>query len=70
VLNPSPSAVRSAAVEASSLDAHRLTVAVRRGPGDRVAVVVAYRAPTDVPLIGSLVGDVTFTERLVGQVEQ
>jgi Flp pilus assembly protein TadG len=70
VLDPNPAPVRSAAVEASSLDARRLTVTVRRRSGDRVVVVVAYRAPTDVPLVGALVGDVTFTERLVGRVEQ
>jgi acetyl-CoA acetyltransferase len=70
VLDPRPGSVRSAAVAASSLDARRLAVTVRRGSAGRVTVVVAYRSPTDVPLIGPLLGDVTFTERLVGQVEQ
>ena len=49
-----------AARAASGLDDDRLTVAVRNG-GDRVTVVVRYRAPTDVPLVGALVGDVVVT---------
>ena len=49
------------AVEASTrLDDDRLEIDVgdRGGPGSRVTVRVAYRAPTDVPLVGRRVGDV------------
>jgi hypothetical protein len=49
-----------AARAASGLDDDRLTVAVRDG-GDRVTVVVRYRAPTDVPLVGALIADVVVT---------
>jgi len=67
VVDPSPAAVRAAAVRASSLDPARLRVVLRGG--DEVTVVVTYRSATDVPLIGRLVGDVTFTEKFVGHAE-
>ena len=68
VVDPSPGRVRAAAVRASSLDPRRLRVVVR-GDVD-VTVEVTYRSPTDVPLIGRLVGDVTFTERFSGRAER
>jgi Flp pilus assembly protein TadG len=49
-----------AARASSGLDGDRLTVSVRDG-GDRVTVVVRYRAPPDVPLVGALIGDVVVT---------
>jgi len=49
-----------AATAASGLDADRLSVAVH-DDGDRVTVVVRYTAPTDVPMVGGLVGDVVVT---------
>ena len=52
--------VRRAVVASTRLDGDRLDVDVgdRGGPGSRVTVRVAYRAPTDLPLVGRLVGDV------------
>jgi len=50
----------AAATAATGLPADRLSVAVADG-GDRVTVVVRFVAPTDVPLVGALVGDVTVT---------
>src|SRR3954471_18824336 len=50
----------AAAAAAAGLDAQRLSVAVADG-GDTVTVTVRYAAPTDVPLVGALVGDVTVT---------
>ena len=52
--------VRRAVAVSTRLDGDRLEVDVgRRGPpGSRVTVRVAYRAPTDLPLVGRLVGDV------------
>src|SRR5258705_306418 len=49
-----------AATAASGLDPSRLSVAVGGG-GDRVTVTVRYDVPTDVPLVGALLGDVTVT---------
>jgi hypothetical protein len=37
--------------------------------GDRVTVVVRYRSPTDVPLIGAFLGDITVTGAATMQVE-
>lgn len=53
-----PAAERAAGA-ATALDAGRLRVRVdrRRTPG-QVEVTASYPAPTDVPLIGPLVGDV------------
>lgn len=54
-----PGAARRAAIASSGLRADRLDVRVtgRDGPGSRVRVVVSYRAPTSVPIVGRLLGD-------------
>jgi len=71
VVDSSTAAVRAAATKASSLDPSRLstTVSAAGSDGD-VTVTVTYLAPTDVPLVGALVGDVTLRERFVGRAEQ
>lgn len=53
-------AVRFAAVSAGDLDPYRLTVNVVRTPS-RVTVELRYTDPTDVPMVGRLVGDAIFT---------
>lgn len=60
-----------AAEAASTLDPERLTVHVRgrAGTGSRVQVEVQYRAPTDVPLVGSFLGDVTLRATATMRVE-
>jgi Flp pilus assembly protein TadG len=50
----------AAATAAAGLDPQRLDVAVTGGD-EQVTVVVRYAVPTDVPLVGALVGDVTVT---------
>ena len=66
-----PKAAMRAATTSSSLDATRMTVHVqgRDGPGSRVQVEVTYAAPTDVPLVGSLLGDVTLHATATMRVE-
>lgn len=66
-----PDAPRDGALEASPLDPDRLEVHVgpRGESGSRVTVDVRYRSPTDVPLIGPLVGDVTVTATATMRVE-
>jgi TadE-like protein len=51
--------VRRAVVASTRLDGDRLQVhtGARGAPGSRVTVRVRYRAPTDLPLVGRLVGD-------------
>ena len=51
--------VRVAALAAADLDPHRLSVAVHRA-GGRATVELQYVDPTDVPLVGPLVGDAVF----------
>ena len=54
------SEVRAAAVGAADLDPTRLQVRVRRA-GGLATVELSYRDPTDVPVVGPLVGDATFS---------
>ena len=68
VVDPDPAVVRAAAARAG-LDGRRVRVEVRTR-GEEVEVLVRYRAPTDVPLVGALVPDVTWEERLVGRIER
>ncbi|MGI9034059.1 MAG: TadE family protein [Acidimicrobiales bacterium] len=64
-------APRQAAVAGSGLEANRLQVDVsgRGAAGSRVRVNVRYRAPTDVPLVGAAVGDVTLQASATMRVE-
>src|SRR5690349_17964564 len=66
-----PDAADRAATEASTLDAHRMSVQVsgRDGPGSHVHVEVTYREPTDVPLVGALVGDLSLHAEATMRVE-
>lgn len=68
VVDPSVDNVTRAA-RGAGLEEGRLAVRVVRR-GEHVIVEVTYRAPTDVPMVGPVVGDVRLTERLVARVEQ
>jgi Flp pilus assembly protein TadG len=60
------------AVEASAgLDPDRLAVRTsgRSGPGSRVRVEVVYRIPTNVPVIGHMLGDHTARSAVTMRVE-
>src|SRR3954469_13004373 len=50
----------AAATAAAGLSAGRVSVIVAAG-GEQVTVTVRYAVPTDVPVVGALVGDVTVT---------
>jgi Flp pilus assembly protein TadG len=71
-VDPDPAAARRAAAEGSGLRASRLRVEVtgRGAPGSRVRVEVRYRAATDVPLVGALLGEVTLSGAAAMRVEQ
>ena len=66
-VNPSPEAVRRAALAGAPLTTERLQVAVAAGPastsGARVSVQVTYRSATRVPLVGPLLPEVTLEGR-------
>lgn len=71
-VNAEPQATRQAALAGASLEPGRLEVAAsgRAGPGSRVRVTVTYRSPTDVPVVGALVGDVELSGSASMRVEQ
>jgi Flp pilus assembly protein TadG len=72
-VTPQAGAARQAALAGSRrLAPDRLEVDVGRrgGPGDRVEVRVVYEAPTDVPLIGPLLGDVRMGAKAAMRVER
>jgi len=64
-------AAETAARGATGLDPTRLSVTVSgdRSSGGVVTVTVSYDDPTDVPLIGRLMGDVRLTDRFSARVE-
>ena len=61
--------VRAAAAAAGDLDPRRLDVSVSRA-GDRVAVEIRYHDPTDVPIVGALLGDARFDARATMRLEE
>jgi len=70
-VDPDPGAALAAARAAGGLDPARMTVRVtgRGATGSRVRVTVSYRAATDVPLIGGLLGDHTIRGSTTMRVE-
>lgn len=66
-----PAGADQAARSGGSLDPGRLRVDVsgRGAPGSRVRVDVGYASPTDVPLVGPLVGDVALSGSATMRVE-
>jgi Flp pilus assembly protein TadG len=71
-VDPGPEVPGRAAAASSTLDASRLTVesSGRGGPGSRVRIHVKYRAPTDVPLVGKAIPDVTLEASATMRVER
>ncbi len=67
-----PGVPARAAAASSTLDQGRLTVesSDRGGPGSRVKITVTYRAPTDVPLVGGAIPDVTLQASATMRVER
>jgi Flp pilus assembly protein TadG len=67
-----PAAARRAAEQAGPLAADRLdtNVAERGEVGGRVRVVVRYRAPTRIPLVGAFVEDVVLDAAATMRVER
>ena len=71
-VNPAPDAPRRAALSSSSLAAERLQVAThgRGSAGTRVTVLVSYRSPTAVPVIGVVLSDVVLKAGATMRVER
>ena len=70
-VDPDPGAALAAARAAGGLDDDRLDVVVsgRGDPGSRVRVTVTYRAETDIPIVGALLGDRTLRSAATMRVE-
>jgi len=64
-------AARRGALAGARLEPGRLTVETegRKGPGSRVTVRLSYRSPTEVPLVGALLGDVHLSATATMRVE-
>ena len=71
-VDPAGDAPRRAALASSTLADDRLTVTStgRGAPGSRVKVEVAYRPPTNVPLVGAAVGNLTLRASATMRVER
>lgn len=70
-VDPSAAVARRAAEGATSLDGGRLDVGLGGGSerGDDLRVTVRYSSPTEVPLVGRLVGDVEVGAEVMMRVE-
>jgi Flp pilus assembly protein TadG len=71
-VDASPDAARRAATTSTGLPRRGMDVSVsgRGGAGSRVRVAVRYRAPTDVPLVGVMLGDVSLRAEATMRVER
>ena len=70
-VDPDPGAARAAASTAPGLDPSRVSVEVspRGDIGSNVTVTVSYRMPTEVALVGPLVGEPTLEATVTMRVE-
>jgi hypothetical protein len=69
-VDPSARSVRAAAKAASPLRPDRLDVQLITEGRDRARVSVTYAAPTDLPLVGRLVGDVIVRATATMRIER
>ncbi len=70
-VDPTPAAAQAGAVGGARLDRGRLRVSLSGGTseGDAATVRVTYASPTNVPLVGAFVGDITLTADVTMRVE-
>jgi Flp pilus assembly protein TadG len=70
-VEPSPASARDGATGAARLDPDRLRVELTGSTetGGRLTVTVRYRTPTDVPVVGVLLGDRTLAAQATMRVE-
>ena len=70
-VDPRAEVAREGAEAAARLDPTRLAVELSGAtdPGGRLTVTVLYRSPTDVPLVGRLLGDRPLTAEATMRVE-
>ena len=70
-VDPDKARVRDAARQSANFDDHALTVSMdgRGQPGSKVRVTVTYKSPTNVPIIGAMIDDVTLRATATMRVE-
>lgn len=70
-VDPTQAAARAGASGGAALDPGRLSVALSGGTarGDRARATVSYSSPTDVPIVGRLVGDIPIRATVTMRVE-
>ncbi len=70
-VDPTQAAARAGAVGGSNLESGRMSVSLTGGSstGDSATATVTYQSPTDVPLVGWLVGDVPLQAQVTMRVE-
>ncbi len=70
-VDPTAAVARSAAQGAAALDDGAMSVSLGGGgeSGQQLSVVVTYQAPTDVPLVGALVGSISLRSEVTMRVE-
>lgn len=70
-VDPTPAAALQGAAAAGGLDRSRLSSRLSGGTsrGDRATATVTYRSPTNVPLVGRLVGDIELNAQVTMRVE-
>ncbi len=70
-VEPTNQAARAAAAGSSRLDPSRMDVALSggRSEGDHITATVTYSAPTNVPVVGPLLPDVTLQAAVTMRVE-
>ncbi len=68
---PTAAQARAGALAGAALDPSRSMVTLSGGTssGDALTVVVTYRSPTTVPIVGRLIGDVTVRGQVTMRVE-
>ena len=70
-VEPTLAGAERAAQQATGLDASRfqVTIGPERRTGERLPVAVTYRDPTDVLLVGPLLGDVSLRSTVTVRIE-
>lgn len=70
-VDPTVASARAGAVGGSNLDSGRLSVTLAGGTneGDKAIASVSYDSPTNVPLVGWLIGDVHLQATVTMRVE-
>ncbi len=70
-VDPTPAAARAGVTGGAKLENGRLGVSLSGGAseGDQATVRVTYASPTNVPIVGALVGDITLTADVTMRVE-